>query len=126
MKKILVKTKIIDDLGKVTSTEVTGSLDEAKNILYYKDINVKACVIIGPKTIIERSSANYKLSLVFENNMIHRTCYEIFNPKMELELVTSTEGLIVNRNSIHIQYCLKMNQETIGNFVFDIEWEEQK
>jgi len=125
MKKVLVKTRIIDDLKEKTLLEVIGSFDEEKNILYYQDINVKVCVIIGPKIIIERSNEEYQLSLIFENNMLHKTCYEIFNPKIELELEVNTICLIKKTSSLHTEYVLAMNHETVGEFILDIEWEEQ-
>lgn len=125
MKKALVKSTIIDDEKQKTITEVIGSFDEEKNILHYQDGNVEVCVIIGPKIIIERSNNDYKFCLILELNAVHKTKYEIYNPKMELELEVNTKSLNQSSNSLFSQYKLAINNEEVGNFTLEIEWEEQ-
>jgi uncharacterized beta-barrel protein YwiB (DUF1934 family) len=124
MKKIHIKSKISSDVEEESFIDTYGEYNEEENTITYIDKSINVCVIIGEKIIFERKSDNYNIKLIFEEGKINSTIYQIYDPKMAINLDTETKVLSKEQNRFHIEYKLSNNREEIGNFSIDFEWEE--
>jgi uncharacterized beta-barrel protein YwiB (DUF1934 family) len=124
MEKIHIKSKINSDADGETNIDTYGEYNEEENIITYSDNSIPVCVTIGKKIIFERKADDYNIKLVFEEGKTNHTIYEIYNPKMLLNLDIKTKVLNMEHNRFYIEYKLSINKEDIGNFSIDFEWEE--
>jgi uncharacterized beta-barrel protein YwiB (DUF1934 family) len=124
MKKIHIKSKISSDVEEESFIDTYGEYNEEKKTIKYIDKSINVCVIIGEKIIIERKTDNYNIKLIFEEGKMSNTVYEIYDPKMVINLDTKTKVLNKEQNKFYIEYKLSKDNEDIGNFSIDFEWEE--
>lgn len=116
--------KIINGYSEEESMIFQGEVDLKKNILSYIDKDILVNIILGDTIIMKRKHPDYELELVFEKEQKRSSKYEIFNPKMSLEVETETIELVNDNNKIHIKYGLRLNNEDMGIFSVDFEMEE--
>jgi hypothetical protein len=124
MKKIHIMTKLNSDIDGDTNTDVYGEYNEEDNVIKYVDNSIDVCVIIGDKITFERKSNDYNIKLVFEEGKTHNSLYEIYNPKMILDLEVQTKLIKREYNRFYIEYKLDIGKENTGNFSIDFRWEE--
>jgi uncharacterized beta-barrel protein YwiB (DUF1934 family) len=117
-------TSLNSDIDGNTYCDTYGEYNEEENIIKYVDKSIDVCVIIGNKIIFERKSNDYNIKLVFEDGKSHNSVYEIFNPKMVLDLKVQTRLIIRESNRFYIEYKLDIDKENVGDFSIDFKWEE--
>lgn len=120
----MIETKIIDYMGNETIMRSECLIDKEKKVISYRDDDVEVCVIISDKIVMKRSGKNYQLELIFEENMINSSKYEIANPDMTLDVEVKTLSLKRKNNNFYVEYMLKLNEEEIGLFCVDFKVEE--
>ena len=123
MKKVKIKMSIIDGLGEECFINEVGTYNEKEKTIIYKEENVSVKIIMEDKIIIERENQDYSMKLIFEEQKVHNSSYNIHNPKMLLDLSVNTLILKRNVNSFYIKYKLVINNEDMGIFTVDLKWE---
>ncbi|HHT37979.1 MAG TPA: DUF1934 family protein [Mollicutes bacterium] len=125
MKKVKIKMSIIDGLGEECFINEVGTYNEKEKTIIYKEENVSVKIIMEDKIIIERENQDYSMKLIFEEQKVHNSSYNIYKPKMVLDLSVNTLILKRNVNSFYIKYKLVINNEDMGIFTVDFKWEVQ-
>ena len=123
MKKVKIKMSIIDGLGEECFINEVGTYNEKEKTIIYKEENVSVKIIMEDKIIIERENQDYSMKLIFEEQKVHNSSYNIYKPKMVLDLSVNTLILKRNVNSFYIKYKLVINNEDMGIFTVDLKWE---
>jgi uncharacterized beta-barrel protein YwiB (DUF1934 family) len=123
MKKVHINSKLINNLNEEAIVDIDGEYIENENKISYYEKNILVTISIGDKVIVERFHTDYKIKLIFKENEKNITQYEIFNPKMIFDLEVETLSLEKKVNSLYIKYRLKLNNEDMGLFIFEINFE---
>lgn len=121
MAKIILNYKIISS----SSNEEKESIKAIKNdnMITYKLDGIKVNIIIlNGKIIIKRESNDMDLNLEFQNNKSIMTNYHMKDLNIDIKVETKTKKLVINENSILINYDLYMNDEFSDNFQYELEW----
>ena len=63
-----------------------------------------------------------ELNLEFQNNKSIITSYHIKDLNINIKVETKTKKLVINQNSVLINYDLYMNDEFSDNFQYELEW----
>lgn len=124
MKKINLCIKIKSQ-EEVTCVQVIGEYDCGSNTIFYTDEKVQVELIMGEKVVLTRCHPDYKMQFTFAKEQTYQNEYEIYQPKMTLDLETTTQEVLFFEHSLHVEYTLKLSNEEMGAFVIDFDWEEK-
>lgn len=79
--------------------------------------------ILDDKVILNKSSDNSDIILIFELYKKNNSIYKINEPNVLISLETFTKELIIDVNGIRVIYDLKMNGEYSDTFTYNLTWE---
>ncbi len=118
--------------GGVFSKGETELIENVKAIYKDNEITYKLNDVLVKITIfqnrlsITRKSKDMMLNLEFEKNKCLINKYLIKDLGLNVKVETKTKKLIINDNSIKLEYDLFMNDEFSSSFTFNLEWSDLK
>lgn len=116
MGKINLKAKLLSKEDNLI-IEVSGI--KTNNKIVYKENNITVTVLIlNNKIEMNRTCNEYKINLVFEKDKKTVSTYQVFGMPKVFDLETITKNLIINDNSLELNYNLEGN-----DFKYSLEWE---
>lgn len=121
MSKIILSYKIFSSSSNEEKENIRAIKND--NIITYKLDGIKVNItILNNKIIIKRESNDMELNLEFQNNKSIITSYHIKDLNINIKVETKTKKLVINQNSVLINYDLYMNDEFSDNFQYELEW----
>lgn len=124
MNEVQIRTTLKNSENETTNLETKGVYDIEKNMISYVEDDLNVSVYINStKIIMSRKNENYNLNLEFELNKQNKSKYEVKSVGLYIDLIVETKKLIINRNSILIQYELYNDEKIIGAFEYELYWE---
>ena len=118
--------------GGVFSKGETELIENVKAIYKDNEITYKLNDVLVKITIfqnrlsITRKSKDMMLNFEFEKNKCLINKYLIKDLGLNVKVETKTKKLIINDNSIKLEYDLFMNDEFSSSFTFNLEWSDLK
>ena len=95
------------------------------NTITYSYNNILTNIKIGSNRVyITRYNDDIKICLEFSKGESIATNYAIKDLKVNINLETRTNELIISDNSILIKYDLFMNNEYSDSFEYELEWSD--
>jgi len=120
MPKIRIHSAVISPEETITK-EAIGILQDNKII--YKEDNVDVTILIFDNKIrLSRVSEQYELNMEFIKDEEVPGNY-IIEKNINIDLKTKTNILKIDKSNIIIEYELKLADEEIGRFNFEIKYE---
>lgn len=120
MLKIRIHSAVISPEETITK-EAIGILQDNKII--YKEDNVDVTILIFDNKIrLSRVSEQYELNMEFIKDEEVPGNY-IIEKNINIDLKTKTNILKIDKSNIIIEYELKLADEEIGRFNFEIKYE---
>ncbi len=124
MNEVQIRTTLKNSENETTNLETKGVYDIEKNMISYVEDDLNVSVYINStKIVMSRKNENYNLNLEFELNKQNKSKYEVKSVGLYIDLIIETKKLIINRNSILIQYELYNDEKIIGAFEYELYWE---
>lgn len=121
MVKIKINSSLKTDEDNVLG-EFLGTFDN--NIIVYQENNINVTLLIKDNKIkMSRIADDYDIELDFALDQIAKGIYDIKKHKIKMDLEVKTNILEINNNKIFIEYELKLNDENMGIFSFEIKYE---
>lgn len=121
MSKITLSYKIFSSSSNEEKENIRAIKND--NIITYKLDGIKVSItILNNKIMIKRESNDMELNLEFQNNKSIITSYHMKDLNINIKVETKTKKLVINENSILINYDLYMNDEFSDNFQYELEW----
>lgn len=121
MSKITLSYKIFSSSSNEEKENIRAIKND--NIITYKLDGIKVNItILNNKIIIKRESNDMELNLEFQNNKSIITSYHMKDLNINIKVETKTKKLVINQNSVLINYDLYMNDEFSDNFQYELEW----
>ena len=121
MSKITLSYKIFSSSSN-EEKETIRAIKNDNNITYKLDGIKVNITILNNNIIIKRESNDMELNLEFKNNKSIITSYHMKDLNINIKVETKTKKLVINENSILINYDLYMNDEFSDNFQYELEW----
>lgn len=123
MSKIKINSKIFGKESEEYKISVNGIKKD--NIITYKDDNALVNIELSDAAIsIKRENNEMTQTLKFEEKKENKTNYFIKEFNMDITLITKTKKLLIEKNSIKIEYELYMNEEYSDTFTYTLEWSD--
>lgn len=121
MAKIKINSSLKTNEGTVLK-ELVGLFQDNK--IVYQEDNIDVTILIGDNTIkMNRAAADYLIEINFASDQTTKGIYDIKSHKINMDLEVKTNILKINSNTIFIEYELKLNNEDMGVFSFEIKYE---
>lgn len=121
----MVKIKINSSLKTnedIVLGEFLGTFDENK--IFYQEDNINVTILVEDNKIkMSRTTNDYVIELNFALDQITKGIYDIKNHNIKMDLEVKTNILEINNNKLFIEYELKLNDEDMGVFSFEIKYE---
>lgn len=124
MAKINIKTSLntINEMSANISNEIIGEITDKK--LIYNEGEIKVIIeIFDDQIIMSRINDDYIIKMVFIKNSITEGLYDIKDVDVKFNLVVETNELIIEDGKIYIDYHLNLNNEDMGVFHFQLDYE---
>ena len=121
MSKITLSYKIFSSSSN-EEKETIRAIKNDNNITYKLDGIKVNITILNNNIIIKRESNDMELNLEFKNNKSIITSYHMKDLNINIKVETKTKKLVINQNSVLINYDLYMNDEFSDNFQYELEW----
>lgn len=121
MSKITLSYKIFSSSSNEEKENIRAIKND-NNITYKLDGIKVNITILNNNIMIKRESNDMELNLEFQNNKSIITSYHIKDLNINIKVETKTKKLVINQNSILINYDLYMNDEFSDNFQYELEW----
>lgn len=121
MSKITLSYKIFSSSSNEEKENIRAIKND-NNITYKLDGIKVNITILNNNIMIKRESNDMELNLEFQNNKSIITSYYTKDLNINIKVETKTKKLVINQNSILINYDLYMNDEFSDNFQYELEW----
>lgn len=124
MAKINIKTSLntINEMSANISNEIIGEITDKK--LIYNEGEIKVIIeIFDDQIIMSRINDDYIIKMVFIKNSITEGLYDIKDVDVKFNLAVETNELIIEDGKIYIDYHLNLNNEDMGVFHFQLDYE---
>lgn len=127
MSKILVNTSLKTDECNhpIVNNNIRGLYHD--NQIIYNDGNIKVTLLLKSNKIeMKRITKEYEIRMFFDINQETKGTYNILDLNLVMDLFVTTKKLEIKDNTIVIVYSLKINDEFIGNYDLQLEYEVLK
>lgn len=123
MAKILINSTLKTDECNhpIVNNNINGIYYDNKII--YNDGNIKVTLLLDDNKIeMKRLTKEYEIKMLFDVNNETIGIYNIFDLNLKMDLEVQTKMLKISNDCIMIMYCLKINNEFIGNYDLKLEY----
>lgn len=124
MAKINIKTSLntINEMSANINNEIIGEITDKK--LIYNEGEIKVIIeIFDDQIIMSRINDDYIIKMLFIKNSITEGLYDIKDIDVKFNLAVETNELIIEEGRIYIDYHLNLNNEDMGVFHFQLNYE---
>lgn len=124
MAKIKIKTSLntINEMSANISNEIIGEIDD--KVIIYNEGDIKVIIeILEDKITMSRINDDYVIKMSFIRDSITEGLYDIKDINAKFNLAVETNELIIEEGKIFIDYHLNLNNEDMGVFHFQLDYE---
>lgn len=124
MAKIKIKTSLntINEMSANISNEIVGEINN--NEIIYNEGEIKVIItILDNKVTMSRINDDYVIKMEFILNSITEGIYDIKDVNTKFNLAVETNELTINDGMIFVNYHLNLNNEDMGIFKFQLDYE---
>ena len=124
MAKIKIKTSLntINEMSANINNEIVGEMNN--NEIIYNEGEIKVIItILDDKIIMTRINDDYVIKMEFILNSITEGIYDIKDVNTKFNLAVETNELTINDGMIFVNYHLNLNNEDMGIFKFQLDYE---
>ena len=124
MAKIKIKTSLntINEMSANISNEIVGEMNN--NEIIYNEGEIKVIItILDNKITMSRINDDYVIKMEFILNSITEGIYDIKDVNTKFNLAVETNELTINDGMIFVNYHLNLNNEDMGVFKFQLDYE---
>lgn len=124
MAKIKIKTSLntINEMSANISNEIIGEMNN--NEIIYNEGEIKVIInILDNKVTMSRINDDYVIKMEFILNSITEGIYDIKDVNTKFNLAVETNELTINDGMIFVNYHLNLNNEDMGIFKFQLDYE---
>lgn len=124
MAKIKIKTSLntINEMSANISNEIVGEMNN--NEIIYNEGEIKVIItIFDNKIMMSRINDDYVIKMEFILNSITDGVYDIKDVNTKFNLAVETNELTINDGMIFVNYHLNLNNEDMGIFKFQLDYE---
>lgn len=124
MAKIKIKTSLntINEMSANISNEIVGEINN--NEIIYNEGEIKVIItILDNKVTMSRINDDYVIKMEFILNSITEGIYDIKDVNTKFNLAVETNELTINDGMIFVNYHLNLNNEDMGVFKFQLDYE---
>lgn len=124
MAKIKIKTSLntINEMSANISNEIIGEIDD--KAIIYNEGDIKVIIeILEDKITMSRINDDYIIKMPFIRDSITEGLYDIKDINAKFNLAVETNELIIEEGKIFIDYHLNLNNEDMGVFRFQLDYE---
>lgn len=124
MAKIKIKTSLntINEMSANISNEIVGEMNN--NEIIYNEGEIKVIItILDNKITMSRINDDYVIKMEFILNSITEGIYDIKDVNTKFNLAVETNELTINDGMIFVNYHLNLNNEDMGFFKFQLDYE---
>ena len=124
MAKIKIKTSLntINEMSANISNEIIG--EKNNNEIIYNEGEIKVIInILDNKVTMSRINDDYVIKKEFILNSITEGIYDIKDVNTKFNLAVETNELTINDGMIFVNYHLNLNNEDMGIFKFQLDYE---
>lgn len=124
MAKIKIKTSLntINEMSANINNEIVGEMNN--NEIIYNEGEIKVIItILDNKITMSRINDDYVIKMEFILNSITEGIYDIKDVNTKFNLAVETNELTINDGMIFVNYHLNLNNEDMGIFKFQLDYE---
>ena len=124
MAKIKIKTSLntINEMSANINNEIVGEINN--NEIIYNEGEIKVIItILDNKITMSRINDDYVIKMEFILNSITEGIYDIKDVNTKFNLAVETNELTINDGMIFVNYHLNLNNEDMGIFKFQLDYE---
>lgn len=124
MAKIKIKTSLntINEMSANISNEIIG--EKNNNEIIYNEGEIKVIItILDNKITMSRINDDYVIKMEFILNSITEGIYDIKDVNAKFNLAVETNELTIKDGMIFVNYHLNLNNEDMGIFKFQLDYE---
>lgn len=124
MAKIKIRTSLntINEMSANISNEIIGEMNN--NEIIYNEGEIKVIItILDNKVTMSRINDDYVIKMEFILNSITEGIYDIKDVNTKFNLAVETNELTINEGMIFVNYHLNLNNEDMGIFKFQLDYE---
>ena len=124
MAKIKIETSLntINEMSANIHNEIIGEMDAQKII--YNEGEIKVIIEITDKQVtMSRINDDYIIKMIFIKNSITEGLYDIKDLDVKFNLAVETNELVIEDGKLYIDYHLNLNNEDMGIFHFQLDYE---
>lgn len=123
MSKIIINSRVFSKNEEETLSNIFAIKKDEKITYNYKNTSVNI-IMLQNKVFITRENNDMMLNLEFEKNKTLVSAYLIKDLNIEVKVETKTKKLMIDSNSIVVEYDLFMNGEYSDSFIYNLEWRD--
>lgn len=124
MAKIRIKTSLntINEMSANITNEIVGEKND--NEIIYNEGEIKVIInILDNKVKMSRINEDYTIKMEFVKNSITDGLYDIKDVNSKFNLAVETNELKIEDGMIFVNYHLNLNNEDMGVFKFQLDYE---